>query len=121
MRVDNSGQDIPVEGLFACGEAACVSVHGANRLGGNSLLDLIVFGRAAGIAIQEQLSQGVSRRDSTDSDIEEAMAGYTKLEESSSGETAGKLRIELQEIMQNAFGVFRTESHMLEGLKNLMS
>ena len=52
---DAEGNDSIVPGLFACGEVACVSVHGANRLGGNSLLDLVVFGRAAGLYIEEQL------------------------------------------------------------------
>ena len=51
----SKGKDKLIPGLYACGEAACVSVHGANRLGGNSLLDLVVFGRAAGIFIEEQL------------------------------------------------------------------
>ena len=53
--VDSEGNDQPIEGLFACGEVACVSVHGANRLGGNSLLDLVVFGRSAGMEIERKL------------------------------------------------------------------
>ena len=56
---DASGNDLAIEGLYAAGEAACVSVHGANRLGGNSLLDLVVFGRAAGMHIEEVIKQGV--------------------------------------------------------------
>jgi succinate dehydrogenase / fumarate reductase flavoprotein subunit len=54
---DSSGADVAVEGLYAAGEAACVSVHGANRLGGNSLLDLVVFGRAAGMHLEEVMKQ----------------------------------------------------------------
>ena len=59
--------------LYACGEVACVSVHGANRLGGNSLLDLVVFGRAAGIFIEEQLQQGIDYRLASEDDVDRAM------------------------------------------------
>ena len=55
ITLDTEGQDQVVEGLYAVGECACVSVHGANRLGGNSLLDLVVFGRAAGLHVEESL------------------------------------------------------------------
>ena len=65
-----------VKGLMAAGEAACVSVHGANRLGGTSLLDLVVFGRAAGVQIEEMIRQGISYRDPSDSDI---AVSYTHL------------------------------------------
>ena len=67
------GQDVSVEGLYAAGEAACVSVHGANRLGGNSLLDLVVFGRAAGMHIEEVMRQGVTYREASESDVEASM------------------------------------------------
>jgi len=70
---DAQGNDKIIEGLFAVGEAACVSVHGANRLGGNSLLDLVVFGRAAGIHIEKMLSQGVEMRDASETDIEQSL------------------------------------------------
>ena len=56
--LNSKGNDQVIEGLYACGEAACVSVHGANRLGGNSLLDLVVFGRAAGLQIEKSLKDG---------------------------------------------------------------
>ena len=116
---DASGNDVPVEGLYAAGEAACVSVHGANRLGGNSLLDLVVFGRAAGIHIEEVVRQGVSHREASDSDIEASMARLNRWNESSGGESVADLKKELQQIMQNSFGVFRTETHMKEGIKKL--
>ncbi len=116
---NSSGADVPIDGLYAAGEAACVSVHGANRLGGNSLLDLIVFGRAAGIHIEEVVRQGVSHREASDSDIEASMARLNRWNESSGGEAVADLKKELQQIMQNSFGVFRTEAHMQEGIKKL--
>ena len=110
------GVDEEVQGLYAAGEAACVSVHGANRLGGNSLLDLVVFGRAAGIHIEEVMRQGVSYRDAADSDIEHSLARLNRWDDSSSGESVSDLKKELQTTMQNSFGVFRTEKNMQEGI-----
>ena len=95
------------------------SVHGANRLGGNSLLDLVVFGRATGKYIQQELRQGVERRRATESDIEQAMTRLTRLNESGSGENVAALRSELQNVMQNHFGVFRKGEFMQEGIEKL--
>ena len=116
---DANGTDIVVEGLFACGEAACVSVHGANRLGGNSLLDLVVFGRAAGLHIEKMLREGVEQRNATPADIDRAMARLNKLNTSTTGESAAVLRKELQTIMQNYFGVFRKGEFMQLGIQKL--
>ena len=116
---NRDGEDEIITGFFAVGEAACVSVHGANRLGGNSLLDLVVFGRAAGKYIQQELRQGVERRRATDSDIEQALARLARLNESSSGESVPVLRGELQNVMQDHFGVFRTGEFMREGIEKL--
>ncbi|HEX7038123.1 MAG TPA: succinate dehydrogenase flavoprotein subunit [Pseudomonadales bacterium] len=113
------GEDRVIPGLYAAGEAACVSVHGGNRLGGNSLLDLVVFGRAAGLHIEEVMRQGVSYRDASESDIEQSMTRLNRWNESKSGESVAALRKELQQIMQNSFGVFRTEAHMREGIGKL--
>ncbi len=82
---DASGNDKPIDGLYAAGEVACVSVHGANRLGGNSLLDLVVFGRAAGLHIEEVLRQGVSYRAASDSDLEAALRRLNRWNESTVG------------------------------------
>ena len=117
--VDASGNDVEIEGMYAAGEAACVSVHGANRLGGNSLLDLVVFGRATGLHIENVMKQGVSHRDASESDIEASMARLARWNESSSGEAVADLRKELQSTMQLSFGVFRTEEHMQTGIKKL--
>ena len=116
---NTQGEDEPVPGLFAVGEAACVSVHGANRLGGNSLLDLVVFGRAAGIYINEALNQGVSIRESSETDIDEATIRMQRWNSSEQGESPTELKKELQACMQLNFGVFRKEGPMQEGIKKL--
>lgn len=116
---DEKGNDQVIPGLFAVGEVACVSVHGANRLGGNSLLDLVVFGRAAGKHIEEMLSQGMEQREASATDIEQAQNRLSRLNESKSGESVSELRAELQDIMQNHFGVFRRGDFMQDGIKKL--
>ncbi len=119
LTIDADGNDVVIDGLFACGEVACVSVHGANRLGGNSLLDLVVFGRAAGLYIEKALREGIEHRDATQSDIDKAMARLDKINTSNSGESASVLRKELQTIMQNFFGVFRKGEFMQKGIEQL--
>ena len=116
---DESGNDVAVEGLFACGEVACVSVHGANRLGGNSLLDLVVFGRSTGLFIEKSLREGIEHRAATASDIDKAMARLNKINSNTGGEDVATLKAELQNIMQNHFGVFRKGDFMQEGIKKL--
>jgi succinate dehydrogenase / fumarate reductase flavoprotein subunit len=113
------GKDSIIDGFFAVGEAACVSVHGANRLGGNSLIDLVVFGRSAGLYIESMLRSGVEQRAVSESDVEAAMARLQRLEASQSGERVAPLRKELQTIMQHHFGVFRTGEFMREGITKL--
>jgi succinate dehydrogenase / fumarate reductase flavoprotein subunit len=119
LTLDDQGKEQVVEGFYACGEAACVSVHGANRLGGNSLLDLVVFGRASGLFIEKQLSEGIDLKDATEEDIERAMTVLNRVNQSQEGEKASVLRAELQTIMQNHFGVFRRGDFMKEGIKKL--
>ncbi len=116
---DAAGNDQSIEGLYAAGEVACVSVHGANRLGGNSLLDLIVFGRAAGQHIEQRMRTGVSYRDASDSDLEAALSRLNRWNDSTGGESVAVLKKELQDTMQVSFGVFRTEQNMREGIKKL--
>ena len=113
--------DSVIEGLFACGEVACVSVHGANRLGGNSLLDLVVFGRASGIYIEKMLRSGIEQQEASDSDMQLGLSRLDKLNQSSAGEKVADLRKELQGIMQNHFGVFRKGDFMREGIKKLQA
>ena len=119
LTIDADGNDHVVPGLYACGEVACVSVHGANRLGGNSLLDLVVFGRASGLFIESALREGIDLREPSSDDIEAATAGLRRINESSSGEKAADLRKELQNVMQNHFGVFRKGDFMREGIDKL--
>lgn len=116
---DANGNDKIIEGLYACGEAACVSVHGANRLGGNSLLDLVVFGRAAGIQIEESLRQGYDSIAATGSDIDQAMTRLNELDTRSSGEKVADVKKDLQNTMQLHFGVFREGESMALGRKKL--
>ncbi|MDT8428845.1 MAG: succinate dehydrogenase flavoprotein subunit [Pseudomonadales bacterium] len=113
------GEDQIIEGLFAVGEVACVSVHGANRLGGNSLLDLVVFGRAAGKHIESMLRQGIEQRAPSESDIEQSLHRLNRLNNTTSGESVADVRTDLQTIMQNHFGVFRTGEFMREGIEKL--
>lgn len=116
---DADGNDKIIPGLFAVGEVACVSVHGANRLGGNSLLDLVVFGRAAGLYIEQALKDGIEQREASESDLERALGRLNRLETSKDGEKVAALRKELQTTMQNSFGVFRKGDLMQEGVKKL--
>jgi succinate dehydrogenase / fumarate reductase flavoprotein subunit len=105
-----------IDGLYACGEVACVSVHGANRLGGNSLLDLVVFGRAAGIQIEKSMREGYKVESATQANLDAAMARLTALNTSESGENISDVREELQKTMQLYFGVFREGESMQKGL-----
>ena len=116
---DGNGKDRIIEGLFAVGEVACVSVHGANRLGGNSLLDLVVFGRAAGKHIEWMLRQGIEQRSASESDIEQALSRLNRLNSKKSGESVAEVRTELQTTMQNHFGVFRSGDFMRDGIEKL--
>ena len=114
-----NGKDEIIPGLYACGEAACVSVHGANRLGGNSLLDLVVFGRAAGIFIEEQLQQGIDYRLASEDDVDRAMGRLNALDSNDNGEDTAQIKRELQNCMQNYFGVFRDGEYMKKGRDEL--
>jgi|TARA_B110000444_G_scaffold237104_1_gene249537 succinate dehydrogenase / fumarate reductase flavoprotein subunit len=122
LTLDGDGNPQVISGLYACGEAACVSVHGANRLGGNSLLDLVVFGRASGLFIEKSLSEGINLSDPTDENINQAMERLNFINNGSKdGESADVLRVELQKVMQNYFGVFRRGDYMQEGIEKLKS
>jgi succinate dehydrogenase / fumarate reductase flavoprotein subunit len=119
LQVNAQGQESIVSGLYAVGECACVSVHGANRLGGNSLLDLVVFGRAAGRHLHESFAQGLNQDIVTNENIEVAMQRLIRWNDSKEGERVSDLHLELQKIMQNDFSVFRTREVMRQGIKKL--
>ena len=94
-------------------------MHGANRLGANSLLDLVVFGRAAGKHIQESVREGLSFSDPTQTDLDVALERLNRWNSNQDGESIEEIRVALQAIMQDDFGVFRTAEHMSEGFKKL--
>ena len=119
LTIDVSGNESTVDGLYAVGECACVSVHGANRLGGNSLLDLVVFGRSAGIHVNEYLQQGIENAVVNNDDIEKALIRLNRWENSTQGESVNDIRQELKKAMQIDFSVFRTREVMEEGIKKL--
>lgn len=119
ITIDASGKESIVSGLYAVGECACVSVHGANRLGGNSLLDLIVFGRAAGMYINNMINQGICDQMIKEEDIQSALSRLRRWNESKSGEKTTDIKSDLKKVMQNDFSVFRTQASMEEGLKKI--
>ena len=116
---NGDGDDEVLAGLYAIGEVACVSVHGANRLGGNSLLDLVVFGRAAGIHIEEAMRQGIAHRQPSDADLARATARLARWNESAEGESVADLKRELQRIMLVNFNVFRSGDNMRTSIGDL--
>jgi succinate dehydrogenase / fumarate reductase flavoprotein subunit len=115
----HTGPEEVVPGLYAVGECACVSVHGANRLGGNSLLDIIVFGRAAGNHILEYLKENRSHRPMAEESMDRAMARLTRWDKQGEGESVDKLCDELRLTMEEHCGVFRTQELLNEGIKKV--
>ena len=103
------------QGLMAIGEAACVSVHGANRLGTNSLLDIVVFGRAAAIRAVELVDKGASIRAADTSTGENAVDRLDKVRHATGSEKTSDIRLKMQRIMQNNAAVFRTTEVLNEG------
>ncbi|MDM3711534.1 FAD-binding protein, partial [Proteus mirabilis] len=86
------GEDVVIPGLFAVGEIACVSVHGANRLGGNSLLDLVVFGRAVGLHLQESIAEQGDLLDATEDEIDASLARLNRWNGNRNGEDPVAIR-----------------------------
>lgn len=124
LTLDANGNEKAVDGLYAVGECSCVSVHGANRLGGNSLLDLVVFGRAAGLHVEELMNSGsLSPLGYVGEDhIEKSLERYQRWENSSASDNSvdpHAIYAEMQRIMQMDFGVFRTGDVMEKGLEKL--
>ncbi len=111
-----------VKGLYAIGECSCVSVHGANRLGTNSLLDLIVFGKAAGNHIIDTVRNTPASEKQLPVDVlEKTMARVKKLDDSTSGEYAQDIANDLRRIMQAHAGVFRTQALLEEGVRQVLA
>ena len=119
VTLKNGDPDSVVPGLMAIGEAACVSVHGANRLGSNSLLDLIVFGRAASLRAAEVVTPGGRQPDLPADAGEAALARFHRFRHADGEVTTAALRLEMQRIMQADCAVFRTGQILAEGVAKL--
>ncbi len=113
------GPEEPVPGLYAVGECACVSVHGANRLGGNSLLDLVVFGRAAGQHMIEYLRDNPFPRPLPADAADPALARLARWDRVGGGETVAGVRTDMQRVMQEHCGVFRRDDLLAAGITRL--
>ena len=116
---DGNGAQKIVGGLYAVGECACVSVHGANRLGTNSLLDLLVFGRAAGNHIVENFDAKAEHKPLPKDAADKTLARLARLDASNSGEYAQDVANDIRATMQQHAGVFRTQASMDEGVKKI--
>jgi succinate dehydrogenase / fumarate reductase flavoprotein subunit len=111
--------DSVVPGLFAVGEAACVSVHGANRLGSNSLIDLVVFGRAAGPRLGEVIKSGALQEPLPKDAGELALARLDHFRNANGGSPTAELRLDMQRVMQADAAVFRTDKTLSEGVTKI--
>ena len=111
--------DQVVPGLMAVGEAACVSVHGANRLGSNSLIDLVVFGRAAGLRCGETVEAGASQPELSEKAGAETLSRFDKMRHAEGGTKTATLRLNMQRAMQENCAVFRTQDVLDEGVKRI--
>ena len=109
--------DVVVPGLMALGEAACVSVHGANRLGSNSLIDLVVFGRAAGLRAAELVKAGEKQADLPADSADLSLSRLDRYRYAKGGTSTAQLRLNMQKVMQNHCAVYRTGETLAEGVK----
>ena len=116
---ENPDQVIP--GLMAVGEAACVSVHGANRLGSNSLIDLVVFGRAAALRCAEILKPGAKQPELKDVQTDGHLARFDRFRNASGSTRTADLRLEMQKAMQEDAAVFRTGESLVSGVDRLQA
>ena len=107
LTVDENGKDKIVPGLYAAGEAACVSVHGANRLGANSLLDIVVFGRACAHHIKETLTPGKAHKKIPDEAGMQSIEFLDKIRNADGALSTAKIRLDMQKAMQADAAVFR--------------
>ena len=119
LTIDENGNDKVVPGLFAAGEAACVSVHGANRLGANSLLDLIVFGRAVAHTIRDSLTPGTPLKPVSADIGATSIANLDKIRNSNGSKSTAQIRLDMQKTMQADVSVFRTQESLDEGVEKI--
>ena len=111
--------DKVVPGLMAVGEAACVSVHGANRLGSNSLIDLVVFGRSAALRCADTIKAGATQPELKPAMTDSHLARFDKFRNASGNTTTASLRLEMQKAMQDDAAVFRTTESLASGVQRL--
>ncbi len=116
----NTAEEV-VPGLYAAGECACVSVHGANRLGGNSLLDIVVFGRSAGNHIIETIKENRRHRPITGDSIDRIQQRLARWDQKGEGESVKSLRDDLKKTMEDYCGVFRTKDILAEGVERMVA
>ena len=121
LDINGKGQETVVSGLMSIGEAACVSVHGANRLGSNSLLDLVVFGKSAATRCSKIIKKNSPNPNIDDSKINKIVDEFEKIRTSNGNKSVSSIRLEMQHIMQNYCPVYRSEKKMIEGKKKLLS
>ena len=114
-----NGSEKTVPGLMAIGEAACVSVHGANRLGSNSLIDLVVFGRAAAKRAAELVKSGSPHEEVSNLETDKCLERFDKIRNSNGSTKTSELRLEMQKTMQSKCAVFRTEKTLKEGVDQI--
>ncbi|QYJ06237.1 succinate dehydrogenase flavoprotein subunit [Qipengyuania flava] len=116
---EDGNPDHVVPGLYAVGEAACVSVHGANRLGSNSLIDLVVFGRATGLHLKENLTAGASQAELPADSADMALSRLDHFRYADGSQTTASIRADMQKTMQAHAAVFRDSKLMAEGVEKL--
>ncbi len=114
-----NGKESTVPGLMAIGEAACVSVHGANRLGSNSLIDLVVFGKSAANRAAELIKPGTPHEILSQSETDKCLDRFDKLRNSTGSTKTSELRLSMQRTMQSKCAVFRTEKTLKEGMDQI--
>ncbi len=119
VTLKNGNPDTVVPGLMAIGEAGCVSVHGANRLGSNSLLDLVVFGRAAAHRARDTVKKNTKVSKTPDSATEKALTRFDKIRHANGAQSTATIRRAMQRNMQNHAAVFRTQETLADGVKNM--
>jgi len=119
VTLEGDNPDKVVTGLMAIGEAACVSVHGANRLGSNSLLDLVVFGRSAAIRCAELIKPGTAQKPLAKNACDKAIARFDKIRKANGSRNTADIRLAMQKTMQTKAAVFRTQSTLDEGITSM--
>jgi succinate dehydrogenase (ubiquinone) flavoprotein subunit len=119
LTVDEQGNDKVVPGLFACGEAASVSVHGANRLGANSLLDLIVFGRAVSHRVRDISTPGKPHKELSSDAGAQSIKDLDFVRNADGPKSTNDIRLAMQKAMQSDVSVFRTQESLDDGVKRV--